>query len=156
MLLGDFRVALPESKIVHIRREPMDVCFSNYRALFGDAYAYSYEMASLAHHHAQYQRLMQHWLGVMPDFVLDLPYADLVRDTPAACATLLDFCGLRFEAACLDHTSNRSSVATLSSAQVREPIHARGLGEWRRYQRQLQPLRELLDPDRPQASRSAA
>ena len=84
----------------------------------------------------------------MPDFVLDLPYADLVRDTPAACATLLDFCGLPFEAACLDHTSNRSSVATLSSAQVREPIHARGLGEWRRYERQLQPLRELLDPDR--------
>ncbi len=156
MLLGHIRRALPQAKIVHIRREPMDVCFSNYRALFGDAYAYSYDMTSLAHHHAQYQRLMQHWLGVMPDFVLDLPYADLVRDTSATCATLLDFCGLPFEAACLDHTRNRSSVATLSSAQVREPVHARGLGEWRRYQRQLQPLHDLLVPERIQASRSAA
>ena len=145
MLLGHIRRALPQARIVHIRREPMDVCFSNYRALFGDAYAYSYDMASLAHHHAQYRRLMQHWLRVMPDAVLDLPYADLVRDTPAACARVLAFCGLPFESACLDHTSNRSSVATLSSAQVREPIHARGLGEWRRYERQLQPLRDLLD-----------
>jgi tetratricopeptide (TPR) repeat protein len=156
MLLGHIRRALPLAKVVHIRREPMDVCFSNYRALFGDAYAYSYDMPSLAHHHGQYQRLMQHWRGVMPDFVLDLPYADLVRDTAATCATLLDFCGLPFEAACLDHTGNRNSVATLSSAQVREPIHARGLGEWQRYQRQLQPLRELLDRDAPLASRSAA
>ena len=156
MLLGHIRRALPQAKIVHIRRAPMDVCFSNYRALFGDAYAYSYDMAWLAHHHAQYQRLMQHWLQAMPDRVLDLAYVDLVRDSPAACARLLDFCGLPFEAACLDHTRNRSSVATLSSAQVREPIHARGLGEWRRYQRQLQPLRELLDRDRPPASRSVA
>jgi len=61
-----------------------------------------------------------------------------------------------FEAACLDHTRNRASVATLSSAQVREPSHARGLGGWRRYERQLRPLRELLDPERTAAPRPAA
>ena len=81
----------------------------------------------------------------MPGVVFDLPYADLVRDPAAACVRLLDFCGLPFEAACLDHTRNQASVATLSSAQVREPIHARGLGEWRRYERQLRPLREAVE-----------
>lgn len=144
MLIGCIRRALPTAKVVHMSRDPMDVCFSNYRAMFGDAYAYSYAFDRLAHHHRQYARLMRHWHGTLPGFVLDLPYADLVQDTEAACRRLLDFCGLPFEPGCLDHTLNPASVATLSSAQVRQPIHARGLGEWRRYERQLEPLRERL------------
>lgn len=145
MLVGCIRRALPDAKVVHMSRDPMDVCFSNYRAMFGDAYAYSYAFDRLAHHHRQYARLMNHWHEALPGFVLDLPYADLVGDTEAACRRLLEFCGLPFEADCLDHTLNPASVSTLSSAQVRQPIHARGLGEWRRYQQQLQPLRERLE-----------
>ncbi len=147
MLIGCIRRALPHAKVVHMTREPMDVCFSNYRAMFGDSYAYSYEMTRLAHHHRQYVRLMAHWRQAIPGFVLDLPYADLVQDTAATCSRLLEFCGLPDEGG-LDHTLNAGSVATLSSAQVRQPIHARGLGEWRRYERQLQPLQDLLQETR--------
>ena len=147
MLIGCIRRALPHAKVVHMTRDPMDVCFSNYRAMFGDSYAYSYDIARLAHHHQQYARLMAHWRQAMPGFVLDLPYADLVQDTQAACRHLLDFCDLPDEGG-LDHTLNASSVATLSSAQVRQPIHARGLGEWRRYERQLRPLQDLLQETR--------
>ena len=145
MLVGHLRRALPRAKILHLVRDPMDVCFSNWRALFGDAYAYSYDFESLARHHAQYRRLMAHWHRVHPGFVLDVPYADLVNDTETICRRVLAFCGLPFEADCLDHTRNRSSVSTLSSAQVREPIHARGIGEWRRYATPLEPLRRLLE-----------
>ena len=144
MLVGCIRRALPAAKVVHMVREPMDVCFSNYRAMFGDAYSYAYDFDRLAHHHHQYQRLMRHWRQAAPGFVLDLPYADLVEDTEATCHKLLEFCGLPYEAACLDHTRNTTSVATLSSAQVRQPIHAGSLGEWRRYGRQMEPLRQLL------------
>jgi tetratricopeptide (TPR) repeat protein len=145
MLIGCIRRALPHARVVHMVRDPMDVCFSNYRAMFGDAYAYSYDLGALAHHHGQYQRLMQHWRDAAPGFVIDVPYAELVQDTEGACRRLLDACGLPFEPGCLDHTSNKASVATLSSAQVRQPIHARGLGEWRRYATQLEPLRALLE-----------
>jgi len=144
MLVGCIRRALPAAKVVHMVREPMDVCFSNYRAMFGDAYAYAYDLDRLAQHHGQYRRLMQHWRQAAPGFVLDLPYAELVQDTEAACRKLLEFCGLPYEAGCLDHTRNTTSVATLSSAQVRQPIHAGSLGEWRRYERQMEPLRQLL------------
>jgi tetratricopeptide (TPR) repeat protein len=143
MLVGCIRRALPHAKVVHMVREPMDVCFSNYRAMFGDAYAYAYDFGRLAHHHAQYARLMDHWRQAVPGFVLDLPYADLVQDTEAACRRLLAFCGLPFESG-LDHTRNTTSVATLSSAQVRQPIHAGALGEWQRYARQMEPLRRLV------------
>lgn len=144
MLIGCIRRALPRAKVVHMTRDPMDVCFSNYRAMFGDAFGYSYDLQRLAHHHAQYKRLMRHWHQVIPGFVLDLPYSELVLDTEGACRRLLGFCDLPFETAWLDHTLNQTSVATLSSAQVRRPIHTRGMGEWKRYERQLQPLRELL------------
>lgn len=145
MLVGCILRALPHARVVHMVRDPMDVCFSNYRAMFGDAYAYSYDLDNLAHHHAQYERLMDHWRHAAPGFVIDVSYAELVQDTEAACRRLLDACGLPFEPGCLDHTRNTSSVATLSSAQVRQPIHARGLGEWRRYETQLEPLRRQLE-----------
>ena len=145
MLVGHMRRALPRAKVLHLVRDPMDVCFSNWRALFGDAYAYSYDFAALAHHHRLHGRVMAHWHRVHPGFVLDVSYAELVRDSEATCRKVLEFCGLPFEPGCLDHTRNRSSVSTLSSAQVREPIHSRGVGEWRRYARQLEPLRRLLE-----------
>ena len=144
-LIGCIRRALPQAKIIHMDRDPMDVCFSNYRALFGDTYAYSYDFQRLAHHHRLYRRLMQHWRDNMPGGFFDLSYTRLVQDTEATCRALLDYCGLPFAPEYLDHTRNPASVATLSSAQVREPISARGLGEWRRYARQLEPLRALVE-----------
>ena len=144
MLAGFIRKALPQARIVHMSRDPMDLCFSNYRALFGDAFAYSYELGTLAAHHWQYRRLMQHWQQVMPGVIHDVPYAALVQDTEATARALLAHCGLPFEAGCIDTASNPAPVATLSSAQVREPIHTRALQEWRRYQAQLEPLRLAL------------
>ncbi|MET0654059.1 MAG: sulfotransferase, partial [Pseudoxanthomonas sp.] len=80
MLIGFIRQALPQAKILHMVRDPMEICFSNYRALFGDSYAYSYDLESLAHQYRQYRRLMAHWHAVAPGFVLDVPYDALVRD----------------------------------------------------------------------------
>ncbi|HEX7803664.1 MAG TPA: sulfotransferase [Pseudoxanthomonas sp.] len=144
MLVGFIRQALPQAKILHMVRDPMEVCFSNYRALFGDSYAYSYDLESLAHHYRQYRRTMAHWRRVAPGFVLDVAYDALVQDTDPTARRVLDFCGLAFEAQCLDTAGNRAPVATLSSAQVRAPIHQRALGEWRRYAEPLQPLRKAL------------
>jgi tetratricopeptide (TPR) repeat protein len=144
LLAGFIRRALPQAKILHMVRDPMDVCFSNYRALFGDAYAYSYDLDTLAEHYKQYRRVMAHWRQVMPGAIFDVSYEKLVQDTEATARELLAHCGLDFEPGCLDTAGNRAAVATLSSAQVREPIHARSLQEWRRYERQLEPLRQAL------------
>jgi tetratricopeptide (TPR) repeat protein len=144
MLVGCIRRALPHAKVVHMTRDPMDVCFSNYRAMFGETYSYSYNLESLAHHYHQYHRLMDHWRNTMPGFVIDVSYSDLVLDTERTCREVLAACGLPFEPECLDHTRNRASVATLSSAQVRQPIHSRGVGEWEKYGTHLQEFRSLL------------
>ena len=144
MLIGFIRRALPHARILHMVRDPMGVCFSNYRALFGDAYAYSYDLESLGYHHGQYRRIMQHWHKTDPGSVLDVEYDQLVMDTESAARQLLGYCGLPYEAACLDTTGNQAPVATLSSAQVRSPIHQRSLGEWHRYEDQLGLLKAAL------------
>jgi tetratricopeptide (TPR) repeat protein len=144
MLAGFIRRALPQAKFLHMVRDPMDICFSNYRALFGDAYAYSYDLDTLAEHYKQYRRLIDHWHRVMPGVIHDVSYDQLVQDTETAARALLAYCGLEFESGCIDTAGNRAPVATLSSAQVREPIHTRALQAWRRYERQLEPLRQAL------------
>jgi tetratricopeptide (TPR) repeat protein len=144
LLLGLIHRTLPQAPILHMVRDPMDICFSNYKALFGESYPYSYQQQALAQHYIHYRGLMRHWHSIMSGCVLDVSYANLVRDPEAALETVYAHCGLRHVAGCSDLTRNVTAVNTLSSAQVREPIHTRTLGEWRRYERQLAPLQAVL------------
>jgi tetratricopeptide (TPR) repeat protein len=142
-LAGFIRKALPQARILHMRRDPMDLCFSNWRALFGDAYGYSYDLQALAAHHGHYARLVAHWHAVMPGAIHDVDYLALASDTEATARALLEHCGLAYEPGLLQAGGNAAPVATLSSAQVREPIRARR-AEWQPYARQLEPLRAAL------------
>lgn len=143
-LAGLVHAALPQARILHLTRDPMDVCFSNWRAFFGDAYVYSYDMAGLASYHRGYRSTMAHWHTVMPGAIMDVAYADLVRQPEVTMRRVFEYCGLEWEAGCLDMTRNDIPVATLSAAQVRQPIHANAFGEWHRYEDQLAPLRNAL------------
>lgn len=138
------RRALPQARILHLVRDPMDVCFSNYKAMLGLVSAYSYDQRALAHYHGLYAMLVRRWHQSMPGAMLDVPYNGLVRDTEATLRQVLDYCGLTWEDGCLRPENNRAPVATPSSTQVREPIYARSIGEWRRYESGLEALRMAL------------
>ena len=144
MLAGLIHKALPRAPILHLVRAPLDVCFSNYRALFGDAHNYSYSLDTMAVHYRRYRALMAHWHAAMPGVILDVEYAQLVGDTEGTMRRVLAHCGLPFDAACTESSGAGAPVSTLSSAQVREPIHRRGVDAWRRYATQLEPLRMAL------------
>lgn len=144
MLAGFIHRALPRARILHMRRDPMDVCFSNWKAMFGDSYAYSYGLDALASHYEQYARLMAHWRTAMPNAILDVNYARLVDEPETVTREVLAFCRLPYEEGCSDIARNRNPVSTISSPQVREPIHKRALGEWRRYETNLSRLQDAL------------
>jgi tetratricopeptide (TPR) repeat protein len=144
---GFIHKALPGARVLHMTRDPADTCFSNFRAFFGVGYAYSYDFAALATHFRHYRQTMAHWQRAMPGRILDVKYERLVADPETVAREVLEFCGLAYEPGCSELERNGAPVATLSSAQVREPIHARGVGEWRRYERQLQPLLEAIAAD---------
>ncbi|MFC5436061.1 tetratricopeptide repeat-containing sulfotransferase family protein [Rhodanobacter umsongensis] len=138
------RRALPRARILHLVRDPMDVCYSNLKIMFGSASPYCYDMQAVSHYYGQYARLANHWRDTLPSAMLDIPYAALVRDPETAMRRVLGHCGLEIEAACLRPELNTSPVATPSSAQVRESIHTRGIAQWRHYAKQLEPLRQAL------------
>ena len=144
MLAGMMRRALPQARILNLVREPMDVCFSNYRAMLGDSFPYSYQLDSLTQHYLQYRRVLAHWHSAMPGQILDVNYGDLVREPEETARKVFAFCGLDWEPGCADLTRNTSVVATLSMVQVREPIHTRSFEEWRPYEKYLAEVREAV------------
>lgn len=145
MMVAFIRLALPDAPILHMVREPMDVCFSNYKAFFGnDSSPHSYDLQSMAHFHRMYRRICDHWRTHLPHAMLDVPYASLVGETETTMQGILAHCGLGIEAPCLHPERNPSPIATPSSTQVREPIHSRSIGEWKHYATHLEPLRKAL------------
>lgn len=147
MVAGLIRRALPQARILNLVRDPMDVCFANFRVSLGDKFSWSYAQQAVASHYMCYRQVMEHWHAAMPGQILDVAYADLVSDPETVARRVFAHCGLGWEPDCADIMRNNSAVATLSVAQVREPIHARFFGEWRRYDRQLEPMRAVLSSD---------
>jgi hypothetical protein len=132
--------ALPNAKIVHLVRDPMDACFSSFKQLFADAYLHSYEQGEMARHHARYRRLMKIWRERFPERIYDVSYEDTAGDLEPNARGLIDYLGLPWEDACLDFHRQDGAVSTASAVQVREPAHTRSIGRWRRYEQQLQPM----------------
>jgi tetratricopeptide (TPR) repeat protein len=138
--------SLPQAKILVMRRDAMDSAFSNLKELFqGNAYPYSYGFADLAAHVGMAQQWIRYWAEAAPANIRVVDYESLVGDTEATMASVLDFLGIPGQPGLADITRNEAPVATASSAQVRAPIHGRGIGAWKRYARQLEPLRAALE-----------
>jgi tetratricopeptide (TPR) repeat protein len=136
--------ALPNAKIVHLTRDPMDACFASFKQLFADAYLHSYDQAEMARHHSRYRKLMDVWRERFGDRFLDIAYEDTVTDLETQARRLIAFLGLPWEDACLRFHEQKEAVGTASAVQVREPVHTRSIGRWRRYERQLAPMLAML------------
>ena len=136
--------ALPNAKIVHLTRNPMDACFASFKQLFADAYLHSYDQAEMARHHARYFRLMELWRKRFPDRFLDVSYEETARDLEPNARRLIEYLGLPWEDACLHFHEQKTAVSTASAAQVREPAHTRSIGRWRKYEQQLETMRAVL------------
>ena len=136
--------ALPNARIIHIRRDPMDACLAIYKQLFADAYLYSYDLGELARHYARYLSLMQTWRDRFGDRFIEVDYEALVGDTEKTLRGVLQYAGLSWNDACLDYFSRDSATATASAHQVREAPHQRSVGHWKHFERQLRPVAEIL------------
>jgi len=136
--------ALPEARILHLRRDAMEICFSNLRELFADANPYSYDQRELAAFHGRYERLMAHWHAMYPGRILDVSYADLVARPEATLRTVTQFCGLPFEAGMLNLGQRTRGVSTASAVAVRRGIVTRETPKWLPYADKLQPLAAAL------------
>jgi Flp pilus assembly protein TadD len=145
---GVIHRALPQARIVCLRRHPMDSCLSIFRQLFAldqPFYDYAYDFRDLARHYALFEQLAAHWRETLPaDRFTEVAYETLVADQEAQTRRLLGFCGLDWEDACLDFHENPALVTTASAVQVRQPLYATSIGRWRSYGAGLEPLAQAL------------
>ena len=136
--------ALPNARVIHIRRNPMDACLSIYKQLFADAYLYSYDLGELARHYRRYLDLMQTWRNRFGEHFIEVDYEALVADTEGTLRRVLQYAGLSWNDACLDYFNRDAATATASAYQVREAPHQRSVGHWRHFAEQLRPVSEIL------------
>ena len=137
--------ALPNAKIVHLRRNPMDACFASFKQLFADAYPHSYDQAEMARHHARYYHLMVTWRERFEGRFFDISYEETARDLEPNARALIDYLELPWEDACLHFHKQDTAVTTASAVQVRQPVHTKSIGRWRRYEKQLDVMRKTLE-----------
>ncbi len=139
-LLGFILSAIPEAKIVHLKRDPMATCWSNYNHYFTAGNGFSFDQEDLAKFYALYLEIMDFWHELFPNKIYDLCYEDLTMNQEKETRNLLKYCDLEWDKNCLDFHKNTRGVLTASSAQVRKKIYQGSSEEWKQYVKYLEPL----------------
>lgn len=141
---GFIHKALPNAKIICLRRHAADSCFSTFKHLFsGAAYPFSYDMGEMIAHYRRFDRLATYWQETIPDAFLSVDYEGLVEHTEDTLRQVSDFCGLSNHAGLTAVERNAAPSATASSSQIRDKVHARNIGNWSRYQAYLGDLASM-------------
>lgn len=143
--IGQIVSILPNAKIIHCRRNPIDTCLSCYKQLFSNGQYWSYNLEDLAEHYAIYEETMDYWRKALPGKFMEIYYEDTVNDFENQARKLIDYVGLEWDDACLSPHKHERAVLTASRAQVRKPVYKSSVEGWRRYEKQLQPLVEPLE-----------
>ena len=144
--IGLIHLILPNAKIIDARRHPMACCFSGFKQLFAEGQEFTYSLEDMGRYYRDYVDLMRHWDSVLPGRILRVQYEDMITDFEAQVHRLLDFCGLPFEASCLEFHRNERAVRTASSEQVRQPLYDKAMVEWENFAAHLNGLRQALGP----------
>lgn len=143
--LGLIHCILPNAKIIHCRRNPLDNLLSCYKQNFADAQYWSYDLKTLAQQYASYLDIMEHWRKVLPkDRFIEVDYEETVSDFEPQARRLIEHVGLAWNDACLEPHKQKRAVLTASKDQVIQPIYKSSVESWKRYETQLQPLVEAL------------
>jgi hypothetical protein len=125
----------------------MDTCLSNYRQMFAanfKPYHYNLNLMDCGRYYIEFDKLMAHWLKIMPGAIHEVHYEELVSQPETTVRNLLEFCGLPWEEQCLKFNERKTSVATPSAVQVRQGIYSSSVNRWQRYGDAMQPLFSLL------------
>jgi tetratricopeptide (TPR) repeat protein len=144
LYLGAIHRALPQSKVLLVKRSPLDSCFAMYRTLFGDAYPFTYDFEDLARYYAAYDGLMSHWRAAFAENLYEIVYEELVKDPLRVGAAVAQHCGVDWSPQAIEIQKNASVSLTASAAQIRRPIYGSSSGRWRHYRTHLEPLVRAL------------
>jgi tetratricopeptide (TPR) repeat protein len=144
--LAFIRLILPKARIIDVRRNALDCCWSNFKTIFTSGHPASDDLGHIGRFYREYVRMMDHAAGWSEGAVLNMRYEALVADIERETRRMIAFLGLEFEPACLEFHQLETPAATLSAEQVRRPLNSDGIGRWKPYRQWLGPLFDALGP----------
>jgi len=142
--VGMIHAILPNAKIIHSRRHPVETCLSCYRIHFAEGHQWSYNLRELGQFYKRYWNLMKYWREEFPGVMYEVRYEDNVADVEGQSKKLIDYLGLEWNENCLNFYNVDRPVKTASVIQVRKPIYTTSTNRWRKYEKYLGPLLEEL------------
>lgn len=144
--LGAIHSLMPNARIIHCQRDPIDTCLSIYSNPFKSRVSFAARKDDLAFCYQLYLRMMDHWRKVLPaEIFLEVQYERLIADREAETRRLIAFTGLDWNDSCLQPEQNTRSINTASAWQVRQPVYTTSMQRWRRYEPWIGELRQLHD-----------
>jgi len=148
-MIGLIHALMPNAKIVHIARNPMDTCLSCFTRVFERSQLHSYDQVELGRYFNNYVRIMNHWHQLLPEGSFHtVHYEDLIDDIDLEARRIIDHCGLEWDDACLEFYKGKRRVRTASVQQVRQPLYTSSKGKWKKYEAHLKTLLETIGDNR--------
>ena len=138
--------AIPEAKIIHMSRNPMAVCWSNYKSNFFDNIGmdYAHKLESIAEYYTIYNEMMNFWKKKYPMSLIEIDYDKFVLDYEKNSKLLIKKLGLNWEDKILRFYENNRAVETNSLLQVRSKVYQGSSKNWKKYEKHLLPIMEIL------------
>ncbi len=144
LFIGLIHIALPNARIIHCKRDPMDTCWSIYKNIFEVPHKYAQNLEELGAYYLLYRDLMNYWNEQLPGRIFEIEYEKIIANQEEETRKLLQYCKLDWDRRCLEFHKAERPVLTASKSQVRQPLYGSSVKKWRFYEKQLQPLRNIL------------
>lgn len=142
--IGLIATLFNNARIIHCRRNALDICLSIYFQDFQEGHDYAYSLADIGFVYRHYEELMNHWRNVLENRMLEIVYEELVSDTERISRDMIGYCELDWNQSCLKYNKTQRAVHTVSMWQARQPIYHSSINRWKNYEQYLEPLQEAL------------
>jgi tetratricopeptide (TPR) repeat protein len=138
LYIGIIMAALPEAKIIHVKRNPAATCWSNFKQYFSaNGFGYSYSISDTVEYFRMYNDLMQFWDTLYGDKIYHLDYDKLTVDQEYETRALIEYCNLNWEEIFLSPQKNKRNIYTASQQQIRKKVYKGSSEVWRKFELQL-------------------
>tara|TARA_Y100000590_G_scaffold302684_1_gene341214 strand:+ start:2852 stop:4414 length:1563 start_codon:yes stop_codon:yes gene_type:complete len=136
--IGFIKLMLPNSKIIHCKRNSKDNILSIFKNHFPySKISYAYDLKEIVEYYNLYEDLMTHWNVVLPNQIFSICYEDLINNTENKIKELLANCNLEWDDNCLNFYKNKRAIVTASDAQIRNKINNKSINSWENYEKNL-------------------
>ena len=98
---------------------------------------FSYSLEEIVDYYNLYDDLMKHWNKILPDFIINVKYENIVSDPSDQIKILLKKCNLNWDSNCLKFYNNKRLIKTSSDTQARKKIYKTSLNSWINYKKNL-------------------